>query len=151
MKPFFKAHDDEGIDSISIETVDRFKMSELSGDEWRTSAVIKFYRKGRLVHEQRFTKMQWAVMALPYLWMTAPEKSEQPLYGLDEKTCAQYGCSQEAEVTYRINELFSTQGDGPLPDRTGEYRRSYCARHRDRGDASREDSMANYETMSGGT
>ena len=147
MNPSYKAHDDEGIDNITIETVDRFKMSELSGDQWRYSAVIKFYRKGKLIREEQFTKLQWAVMALPYLWMTAPEESDQLLWGLNEHTCAQFGCPQEPEVVYRLKEEYSAQGDGPLPDHPWETRRAYCARHKDRGNASREDSMANYERI----
>ena len=33
-------HDDEGVDEITIKKVPRFKSSHMSGDEWRTSALV---------------------------------------------------------------------------------------------------------------
>ena len=143
---FFKTHDDEGVDRIELVVVDRFKQSELSGDEWRYSVAMKFYRKGVLVYENSCGRMEWAVASLPYELLTFPETSEIALWGLDDKQCAQYGCSAPAEVLYRVKEQFSDRGEGPLPDEP-EVFRAYCHRHRERGDASREDSMANYEVV----
>ena len=40
--------DDEGPDRITIDPVPRYKTSGLSGDEWRMSYVVRFYRRGRL-------------------------------------------------------------------------------------------------------
>ncbi|KKL50531.1 hypothetical protein LCGC14_2304540, partial [marine sediment metagenome] len=38
--------DDEGVDQIVIDTVPRYKMSGLSGDEWRVSGRVRFFRNG---------------------------------------------------------------------------------------------------------
>lgn len=32
---YFRSRDDEGVDRIELKVVDRFKTSELSGDEWQ--------------------------------------------------------------------------------------------------------------------
>lgn len=147
MKPWFKAHDDEGVDRIVLSVVDRFKQSGLSGDEWRYSVDVSFHRKGKEVYRTHYGKMQWAIMALAYEWMTWPEKSPTPMWGLDEKQCAQYGCAEPAEVVYRLKEEFSAQGEGPIPDTLHNCRRAYCAKHRERGDSDREDCMDNYEVV----
>lgn len=146
MKPYFKPHDDEGVDRIDLFVRDRFKTSGLSGDEWRYSVVIRFWRKGELVYETSYGRMEWAVAALPYELLTLPEKSKKPMWGLDEKQCAQYGCPETAEVVYRLKQHFSDRGEGPLPDELEAFR-AYCGKHKNRGDASREDSMGNYEEI----
>jgi hypothetical protein len=146
MNLWFKPRDDEGIDHIELTVVDRFKTSELSGDEWRYSVAIHFYRKGILVYEKTYGKMEWAVAALPYELMILPENSRLPLWGLDDKVCNQYGCKEKAVVVYRVKEKYTEQGQGPLPDEPETYR-AYCQRHAERGDADREDNMNNYEIV----
>lgn len=109
---YFRPRDDEGVDRIELKVVDRFKTSELSGDEWRYSVAICFYRKGTLVYEKRYGKMEWAVAALPYELMVLPEKVDIPLWGLDDKVCNQYGCSEPVVVVYRLKELYINKAKG---------------------------------------
>ena len=142
-----KAHrDDEGIDRIEIQLVPRFKTSPLSGDEWRVSARISFYRKGDFVGEERTGTMEAAAMALPWHFMRLPEISSFPLYRVTDAWCNQPGCDEAATVTYELLEEYSARGEGPLPPKHGApYRRSFCDRHKRRGDGGLEDSDANYK------
>jgi len=136
--------DDEGFDRIEIEQVPRFKTSDMSGDEWRTSAVTRFYRKGKLVSEVSTGRMEVAAAQLGHFFFTLPETCPEPLYLVCEEVCNQPSCGAPAVVTYRLKEEFSRQGEGPLPQGS-EASRSFCEAHMERGDASREDSMQNYE------
>ena len=148
----FKAHsDDEGVDRIELVATPRYKTSGLSGDEWRVGAKIVFYRKGEVMHEDFRTSVKSAVAHLAYLLDLVPEKAPRPLWGLDEKTCAQYGCAEPAEVVLRLKQEWSDRGDGPLPDRHFEQRRAFCRRHAVRGDCGLEDADKNYEQVSGPT
>lgn len=148
-KPNYKTlPDDEGVDRIEIVAVPRYKMSGLSGDEWRTSASIRFYRKGKLHSERSVSTMEAAVMLLGGLWLDRHEGDCSPLWGLDDKTCAQFSCDNEAAVTVRLKDQFSARGEGPLPhDVPWETRRAFCLEHKRRGDCSREDADDNYEVV----
>lgn len=154
MKDYFdKRHrDDEGFDRITIEVVPRFKTSGLSGDEWRVSSVIRFYRKGVQVFERGFSSMENAVRFLP--WVEAVEAKEQnsawPIKG-DELKCFQPGCAELATVEYQLKKEYSDQGEGPLPaDKTWKMRRRFCKAHAHRGDCGLEDADENYEIIKGG-
>ena len=146
----YKAHaDDEGVDRIEIVAVPRFKTSGLSGDEWRMSATIIAYRKGVVVGEKTFSKMETAIAYLPGLWQERYDWCKGPLWGPKATECHQFSCATPATHEVRLKEQFSNQGDGPLPD-VGSFdtRRAFCDEHRERGDCGREDLDANYEVVS---
>ena len=44
--------DAQAFDEVRITTVPRYKMSGLSGDEWRISGKIQLLRKGKVVAEK---------------------------------------------------------------------------------------------------
>lgn len=147
-----KAHaDDEGVDRIEIVATPRYKTSGLSGNEWRVGAVIRFYRKGELVHKAFRNKMTDAAAHLAYIRDSLPwTDGVRALWALDAEECHQFGCSEPAETVYRLKQEFSDRGDGPLPDLgVQEVRRAFCTRHARRGDCGREDSDRNYEHVSG--
>ena len=149
--PHTKLHpDDQGIDRIELQVVPRFKTSGLSGDEWRVSARILFFRKGELAGEKSFSTLEYAVNALPYLWMNRPDWGLFALFDGDRGgKCQQAGCVEPAEVTYQLKQEFSDRGDGPLPPSGLNYVRKFCSAHAIRGNADREDADDNYERVSG--
>lgn len=150
-KPFFRAHKDwEGVDEITIKQVPRFKTSHLSGDEWRVSAVVTLKRKGEIVCDRVFHRMSDAARFLPWvLEVECPDQTRHKgLFGHYPDECAQPGCDQPSINRYRIKEIFSAQGEGPIPNEL-TYHRAFCAKHSHRGDSSREDSDDNYELMTG--
>lgn len=145
-------HDDEGFDRIEIKVVPRYKESGLSGDEWRVSAVTRFYRKGVLVHETSTGRIRDAAAMLASLFLTVPGSLEAPLFHVDEKRCNQPGCEREPAVTYRLKSEFSDRGERiwPISAETRTVFRSFCKKHRQRGDCGLEDADANYEEAANG-
>lgn len=141
MKP-----DAQGFDEVRIVTVPRFKESELSGDEWRISAAIEFYRKGRCVHRIGWgSKVENAVHGLGYHFLCAHDDGKAFFAG-EEDYCDQEGCANHATVTYRLKKGFTRDGTERELSRDGEYR-MFCDRHKHRGDCGLEDADNNYEIV----
>lgn len=148
---FYKRHpDDEYYDKITIEAVPRYKTSEMSGNEWRVSATMKFWRKGQLVFERSFNKMETAAIAMPWFFKTAGEGSDFK-HAKDEKQCDQPGCGNEAVNEFRLKKEYSEHGEELSEKNMSgfEKRRKFCERHARRGDCGLEDSDSNYEVISG--
>lgn len=146
-------HDWEGVDEVSIKVEPRFKTSGLSGDEWRVSAVVTFKRKGEVIYERVTHRMADAAKFLSwYLEVEMPDKTtfKRGIYGHFPEECAQPGCDKPSVNHYRVKELYTAQGDGPLPNGTSwEHRRAFCEAHSCRGDSDMEDNDKNYELIQG--
>jgi len=141
--------DDEGIDRIELVVEPRFKTSGLSGNEWRVSAVVKFFRKGELLWEQSFGELQYAIAFLGAEFHSRSEKSPIALWAFTDEKCMQPSCGEKAQTEYRIRDEY-VRGEGPIPQLDGfEKRRRFCLRHARRGDSDREDCDGNYEVLSG--
>lgn len=141
MKP-----DAQGFDEIRIVTAPRFKESELSGDEWRISSVIQFYRKGVLVHEANGGRnVESATMLLGHAFLTACDDALGYFAG-ERDACDQEGCSSRGTIALRLKKGFNRDGTERPLSRGGEYR-LFCGRHRVRGDCGLEDADDNYEAI----
>jgi len=141
-------HDDEIVDEINIRIVPRYKMSDLSGDEWRVSAHVEFKRKGRVILEKVCLDLKIA-MAFLYYWYTMA--GEEGLFAQteeDEAYCFQPGCREKAISEYRLKQRFCSSCGEVRPE-FGESRRRFCANHLIRGDCGLEDADSNYEVMAG--
>lgn len=140
--------DAQAFDEVRIVTVPRFKESGLSGDEWRISAKIEFWRKGRLVHEEGWGRnVETALMAAGYHFLAACDNGHAFFAGEDRDgnaVCDQEGCSTLATVSGRLKKGFTREGSERRLYQGGEYR-CFCDRHKHRGDSSLEDSDDNYE------
>lgn len=148
----YKPHpDDEGVDRIEIVAVPRYKTSGLSGDEWRMSAVVRFYRKGKLVGERGFSKMEYAAAYVPSLMASVSEWCDGPLWGLNASQCHQFSCAEPATNVVRLKAEYSARGEGPLPKGSFEQRRAFCDTHKTRGDCGLEDADINHEVVSAET
>lgn len=143
----------EGVDEIRMKVVPRFKTSDLSGDEWRVSTLIEFFRKGVKVFERSFHSMENAAKFLPWVLgvelVEGPDAPKEGIFRADADECHQAGCPEKAVNIYRLKKTFSDQGEELLPDHLFEYRRSFCQKHSHRGDCGREDSDRNYELVEG--
>lgn len=150
-RPTYKRHaDDEWWDEIRITTVPRYKSSELSGDEWRTSAKIQVFRKGVLMGEKSMSKLEYAAAILPGWLLQLGDEGFSGDHEQFEKLCFQPGCKKNAEVEYELkDEYYPSSGDKvPKKDYLGPQRRRFCAEHSLRGDCGLEDSDANYILIS---
>ena len=148
--------DDEYIDEIRIDLVPRFKTSEMSGDEWRVSGRVRFFRKGHEVWSRSFSKLSTAVNALSWFWMVADEGPPDEWKMLTKEQelalCQQPGCSDASVKRYRFKKIRDCKQSGRMyePDPSFEYVTAFCARHAHRGDCGLEDTDDNYEILSGG-
>lgn len=150
----YKRHrDDEFFDRIEIEIVPRYKTSDLSGDEWRVSAVARYLSKGVVVIERGYGKLEHAVAHAPWLMKTAfedgdydQEKFEKLLDDLhDGKICLQPGCAAPAVKVYQLLAEYSNEGFKSVrEDGSFTLLRAFCDKHAVRGDCGLEDADANY-------
>ena len=139
--------DAQAFDEIRIVTVPRFKESEMSGSEWRISASIQFYRKGKLIIESGCSDVQHAAYLVGARHMEAVDNGNGYFAG-EGDICDQEGCAEKATITYKIKKEFSR--DNPYEwNKTIENLtiRKFCDRHKHRGDQSCDDCDANYEQI----
>jgi len=146
----FERHpDDEWFDEVRITTVPRWKESYLSGDEWRTSATIQFFRKGVLLKSRGVRDVEAALAIAPSMpgsWAPAGNDDELEVQPPDFDTfCFQPGCSEKATVEYRIKDKYCR--DGGKHEMYGDCRRRFCEKHKKRGDCALEDADDNYEEV----
>ena len=144
--------DAQAFDEVRIVTVPRYKTSGMSGDEWRISATIQFWRNGRMVHESGgLRNVETAMAFLPSEWHRAIDDGKA-YFATEGDWCDQEGCAELAETVLRVKQRFCIGGGncGSKLDSHGrETRRQFCARHVRRGDCDLEDADSNYETVSG--
>lgn len=142
--------DAQPFDEIRISTVPRYKMSGISGDEWRISAKVEFLRKGVVRHETSFSNVGMAARLLDHALIEAMDCGHA-YYAGEGDTCDQEGCSAQATVTYRRKEEFSEMDPHEWHRPAPEYSsiRRFCQRHARRGDAAFDDCDENYELIDG--
>ncbi len=134
--------DAQAFDEVRIRTVPRWKESGLSGDEWRISATVEFWRKGKLVHETGMRNVETACNVLGWLHADACDNGRAYFAG-EGGTCDQEGCADPATVTLRLKHRFCREGHATTPH--GIEVRKFCDRHKVRGDCGLDDADVNYE------
>lgn len=67
--------DDERFDEIHISVVERWKESELSGDEWRFSYLAEIKRKGEIIIRITASTLDWLLKGLQWRIQIAGEKA----------------------------------------------------------------------------
>jgi hypothetical protein len=139
--------DAQAFDEIKIFTVPRYKMSGLSGDEWRISATIQLLRKGRVVAERGAGSVKSAAQFLPAFVLESMDKGLGFFAG-EEDFCDQEGCCDKATVTYKLKKHYCNEGHESEIDFGTQIRR-FCARHSKRGDCGLDDADRNYELLDG--
>lgn len=134
--------DAQGFDEVRIVTVPRYKESYLSGDEWRISAEIQFYRKGKLITTATARNIETACGRLYAEHGNALDSGGW--YAGDGVHCDQEGCNEPATVIYE--KLFDYGRDDT---KTELHRhpslRCFCDRHKTRGDCGLDDADSNYK------
>lgn len=151
---YVRHEDDRFIDAVTIDTSPRWKESELSGDEWRFSAHVRFWRKGVEVAFKSFRDIPTAAAWLAFGAMTVMEDLPLDQYRLvesaTERLCANPGCSNAGTITYRILKDWCV-GGGNCGQEKPTYGREefirFCERHKHRGDCGLKDADVNYELV----
>jgi hypothetical protein len=138
-------HEEVTFDRIEVRQLDRWKESELSGDEYRYSIHLEFWQKGRLVHESRWCDIESVMLNLGHQHEEARKKTcSEEHRAWRETLCDHPGCAEEWTV------LFTKVADwlSPMSLKTEntmvEHTRAFCDRHKHRGDCGLDDADANY-------
>jgi hypothetical protein len=141
--------DAQSFDEIRIRVVPRFKSSGLSGSEWRTSAVIEFYRKGKIVHSDGVGTMEAACGMLYAKQIEAIEVHGKGYFAGDGIHCDQEGCPEPATHVFKIKQEYCVGGGncGAKKESYGDRHRCFCDKHKHRGDQDLEDNDDNYELV----
>lgn len=141
---FKRLCDDDWIDAINFVTVPRFKESGLSGDEWRTSVVIYFYRKGLELGSASFRDMEAASCWLVWALCCKEDDRIEWFNKNDLMYCDQPGCSDYADKLYKIKTHYTDRGELSTYQPKDEHRK-FCLKHKERGNSDMEDCDSNYE------
>lgn len=136
--------DAQAFDAITIETMPRWKESELSGDEWRISALVKFWRKGQMVHSKGCRNVETACALLAAFHAEACDDGKGFFAG-EREVCDQEGCAAPATTTYRMKAGYCHAGH--KEELTSSTVRKFCNQHKGRGDCGLDDADANYEVV----
>ena len=137
-----KRHRDfEIYDEVRIRTVVRFKTSDMSGDEYRTSAVTELLFKGQVIKSKPYRDVTTAAQCLGALLLDH-DAIPQDVLALEKTTCDQTGCPEPATQQFSLNKLYSQQGHELVQE--ADHYRQFCAGHAHRGDCGLEDADANY-------
>lgn len=151
-QPFYPRLDkDEFVDEIRITTEPRFKTSDLSGDEWRTSTKVVALRKGRPVGERTWGRLTDA-LARVKAWVEDDLLCPIDNPDLTNDLCFQPGCPEPWTVEYRMTKR-GCSSCGSVKDEDAEfydYRRRFCQRHARRGDSNLGDMDDFYGPVDGG-
>jgi hypothetical protein len=149
--------DDEWIDAVRIRTAPRYKQSDLSGSEWRTSAVVEWVRNGTVVHSKSYHSIKAALAYIArHAAGTHPGDFEAPEYekldpalyrSLDEDYCAQPGCGEKWTSEFRIKVRY--ENCNPTTYQPNDDRIRYCQKHVVRGDSDCNDCDSNLELTVG--
>lgn len=141
--------DAQAFDEIRLKTVPRFKTSGLSGDEWRYSCKIEFWRKGKIEHVEVVGDIKTGCGMLYAKYIEAIEVHGKGYFAGDGITCDQEGCSNPAKYMFKVKKEYCV-GRGNCGAEKSQYydtHRCFCEEHKRRGDADLEDRDDNYELV----
>lgn len=147
----FRMHpDDPWYDTCVVETVERWKESELSGDEYRFSYRVSFIRKGHVLLQRSYGSWKAALAFIPGLSYNdhpvgADEEFKHSVV-IDERYtfCFQPGCPELATREFRIIKLYDDRGSEEYMSKDTDYRFRFCDKHSGhRGDCGLLDSDIN--------
>jgi hypothetical protein len=142
--------DDEWYDTCVVETIERWKESELSGDEYRFSYMVSFIRKGHILLQRTYGSWKAALAFIPGLsyndYPAGADSEHEHSVVIDKRYafCFQPGCSELATREFRIIKLYTNRGEEAHMSEHYDYRFRFCDKHAGhRGDCGLLDSDAN--------
>ena len=136
--------DAQAFDEIRIVTVPRYKESEISGDEWRISAEIQFYRNGVLRHTETYRNIEVACRYVAAEHGRSCDDGKAYFAG-EKGFCNQEGCHQVPTVRMQLKATYCRHCGNPHMEGLNPGFREFCDKHKRRGDCGIDDSDSNYE------
>lgn len=147
---FVQHDDDEWYDTCVVDIVERWKESELSGDEYRFSYRVSFMRKGHVLVQKTYGSWKAALAFVPGLsyndYPAGADDEYKNSVVIDKRYdfCFQPGCPELATREYRIIKLYTKRGDEAHMSQGSDYRFRFCDKHAGhRGDCGLLDSDTN--------
>lgn len=135
--------DSQAFDKIVIETVPRWKDSYMSGSEWRISAQVTFFRKGKAVHSFGAGNVQYAAYLVGARHIEACDDAKGFFAG-EDNICDQEGCSEVATWTHKKKFNYERTTGQKAAYQRPEFR-LFCDKHAVRGDCGIDDADSNYD------
>lgn len=141
--------DSQAFDEIRIVTIPRFKESEMSGDEWRISTNVQFYRNGQVVYEAGGLRDIETTTGFLYSIFHKAIDDGHAYFAGDGIHCDQEGCNERAVYLFRIKQDYCVGGGncGQKKESYTGYHRCFCEKHHNRGDSDLQDNNENYELI----
>lgn len=141
--------EDERYDAIDIRCVERWKESELSGDEWRFSYVAYVKRKGEIIFEIGASTLDWLLKGLSWRMVVDPENDNFDYDAWDRvaNRCDQPGCPRVATIFFQRLKRYTKRGEALLQDDDRKEYRKFCNNHKYRGDCGLDDADHNYKEI----
>lgn len=130
-------------DEVKIFTVERWKESEMSGDEYRISATAQLFYKGHMVKKFEFSTVDDAIR---YLDGAIIYNHDGWDFIDDSFLCDQENCRAIADVKYKRLDAWTSRGDKETLYNWNLYR-VFCTPHKTRGDCALDDADRNYEQV----
>jgi hypothetical protein len=136
--------DAQAFDEIRIKTMPRYKESEMSGSEWRISAVVEFLRHGEVKASKHYSTIETAAGFL-YGDMIRAAEDGAAFYGGEGDFCDQEGCTNK--YTVKLKKKYDWCRSGHKSEQPSTQYRKFCERHSSRGDCGLDDADQNYERI----
>lgn len=136
--------DAERFDGVRVETVERWKESELSGDEWRFSYVATFYRHGVKSAAVSGASIADVLLRAAALYRGVETEDEGGFYGNLAELCCQPGCPNPWTALMHPVKAYSRSGGELVRPYPEHHVRGFCEHHRHRGDCGLDDAERNY-------
>lgn len=134
--------DAQAFDEVRFITIPRYKTSGLSGDEWRISIAVQFYRNGELKHESGGYRNMETAMGFAYADYCRAVGEGNACFAGEGDFCDQEGCKEKATTKCALK--FRWCRDGHKSEPTNSDYRLFCDKHSTRGDCGLDDADDNY-------
>lgn len=134
----------ERFDSVDVRTVERWKESELSGDEWRYSYVAYFFSHGVLVAETRGRSIEDVLKVASVDYNRVTNGTDGGYYGDLANLCCQPGCKNVWVHLLHPLKRYTKQGQELMRLYSEKDVRGFCEKHKHRGDCGLDDADVNY-------
>lgn len=145
---FLPHPDAERFDSVTISTIPRWKESELSGDEYRFSYVVTFFRNGMAVAASSSGRSVKDALILAYQKFDNIETIDNGGFmGPLDEFCCQPSCSNLWVVLMHPIKRYSKRGEELVRPYGEDDVRAFCEQHRHRGDCALDDADINYKIV----
>lgn len=134
----------ERFDQVILRTEERWKESELSGDEWRFSYIADFYSHGVHVGSINGRSIEDLLVRAAAGYNSLKDDTSGGYYGDLENICCQPGCKSKWVHLLHPIRRYSRTGQELVRSYANDEVRGFCEKHKHRGDCGLDDNDDNY-------